>query len=89
MPEPVSSNGSFARSERRCEKSGQNDESASELVERCDRLIAELVAATKVLDAKGVTDRSKIDAIDACTPAELDASLAIPERRSQVAAPRA
>ena len=40
-------------------KVGAERESASELVERCDRLIAELVAAAKVLDSKGVTDRSQ------------------------------
>jgi high-affinity iron transporter len=59
-------------------KVGAKRESASELAERCDRLIAELVAAAKVLDSKGATDRSKIDAIDGAA-APMDASLAAPE----------
>ena len=36
---------------------------ASDLVDRGDRLIADLVAVTRELDALGVTDRSKIDSV--------------------------
>ena len=60
-------------------KVGAKRESTSELVERCDRLIAELVAAAKILDSKGVTDRSKIDAIDGVAVL-LDANVATPGR---------
>jgi len=38
-------------------------QSPDELVALCDRLIAELVKAARELDSKGVTDRSRIDAI--------------------------
>ena len=58
-------------------KVGAKRESTSELVERCDRLIALLVEAAKVLDSKGVIDRSKIDAIDGVA-VELDANVATP-----------
>jgi high-affinity iron transporter len=60
------------------QKVGSKRESARELVERCDRLIAELVAVTKVLDSKGITDRSKIDPIDVAS-VQLDSSLATPD----------
>ena len=46
---------------------------ASELIESCNRLLAALVAATRELDGKGVTDRSKIDAM-AHAAADLDSS---------------
>ncbi len=48
-------------------------QSASELTELCNRLVAALVAATRELDDKGVTDRSRIDAM-AHAAADLDSS---------------
>jgi high-affinity iron transporter len=59
-------------------RAGSERESASELVERCDRLIAGLVAAARELDSKGVTDRSKIDAIEGA-PMPLDGNLVGPK----------
>ena len=56
------------------QKAGSDRERASELIERCDHLIADLVAAAKVLDSKGVTDRSKIDLMND-SAAVVDASL--------------
>ena len=43
-------------------------QSPDELVALCDRLIAALVKAARELDSKGVTDRSKIDAIAGPVP---------------------
>jgi high-affinity iron transporter len=50
-----------------------NRQGVSELTELCDRWIAGLVAATRELNDKGVTDRLQIDAIGH-TAADLDSS---------------
>jgi high-affinity iron transporter len=53
-------------------------QSLSTLAESCDRLLVDLVAATKELNAKGVTDRSRSDAMVGAA-AVVDSSDAIPD----------
>ena len=58
-------------------------QSASELTDLCDRLLAALVAATRELNDKGVTDRSRIDVVEEGT-ADLDSSQLGPTRDPRV-----
>ena len=84
MRRPVSWNGSFARSRKACEKSQRNVRAQTSWSTLCDRLIAELVAAARILDSKGVTDRSKIDAIAGPIARARVEALATARRRSRV-----
>ena len=60
----------------------------SELADLCRKLLLDLVSVTRELDAKGVTDRSRIDAISGVSASALESGAANPEQ-SAAADPKA